>query len=299
LLALGGILLHLITIAQTKVKLNWWFLLLLFVYVLLDIWEQAIGVFIVVIWHELWHVFVAKSNGLKVHEIELLPYGGVAKIDGLVGKEGNLEVKVALAGPLSNFFLALMIAAALHWGWFYHPLAYFIFIYNLLIGLFNLLPVLPLDGGRILRGCLANYWGVLSTTVWIARLGQGIALLMIALGGVGLYLGIFNFHLIIIALFLWRGAVNEREQAFYVHWRSLLAKKQHYLREKIIQGITLVARPDLMIKEVLPKLNPNKYNLIVVIDQQGAELDTISEEQLFRYLTEGSYDVTLWQILNK
>jgi stage IV sporulation protein FB len=290
---------HLVTFGQTKVKLNWWFLLLLFVYLLLDIWEQAIGMFLVVVWHELWHVFVAKSYGLKVHEIELLPYGGVAKIDGLVGKEGNLEVKVALAGPLSNFFLAVIIAAGLHWAWFYHPLAYFMFMYNLLIGLFNLLPVLPLDGGRILRGYLANFWGVLSTTIWVARLGQGIALLMVALGGVGLYLGLINFHLIIIALFLWRGATTEREHAFYFHWFSLLAKKKQYLQEKIIQGVTLVARPDLMVKEVLPKLNPNKYNLIKVIDAQGIEQNTISEEQLFRYLTEGNYDITISQIPKK
>ena len=285
------------TIWGIKIRLNWWFLMLLFVYLLLDIWIQALGVFLVVLWHECWHVIVAKYNGLKVREIELLPYGGVAKIEGLVGKGSNLEAKVALAGPISNFVLASLITAGLYWGWFYHPFAYFIFMYNILIGLFNLLPVLPLDGGRILRGYLSNYWGVILTTTWIARLGQLIAVTMIVSGAIGLYFGLVTFHLIIIAIFLWWGAQREKEQAFYHHWLNIIAKKQTNLQEKVLPGFTLIARPDLPIKELFAKLSPTKYNMITVIDSAGDSQGVISEEKLITLIDSGNYDQTVGQLL--
>lgn len=288
---------NLFTIHGIKVKANWWFLLLLFIYLILDIWIQAIGVFLVVMWHEIWHVIIAKANDLQVREIELLPFGGVAKIDNLVGKEGNTELKVALAGPLSNFFLAGFIAAGLYWGWFYHPLAYFIFMYNIIIGAFNLLPVLPLDGGRIIRGYLANRWGLLKTTKIMSKLSQGIAAIMLLVGLAGIYTGLSNFNLMIIAIFVWWGAKKEREQAFYYHWRHIFQKKNNYLLNKVLPGAVLVTRPNLMLRDVLPMLKPNHYHLINVIDEQGKQKAVITEEQLLTLLEEGKYDTTMSQLI--
>lgn len=281
-----------------KVILNPWFLLLLLLYIVLDIWIQAVGVFLVVIWHELWHCIVAWLNGMKVREIELLPFGGVARLEGFLEGDGNVEAKIALAGPLSNFFLASIIALALTMNLFYHPLAYFLFLYNMVIGIFNLLPTLPLDGGRVLRGWLSKKIGVLRATRLVAKLGQVVAGLLLVAGIAGTYYQLVDFHVAIIAVFIWLGALKEREEAFYMHWRSLLQKNHRFLKESVFMAQSLVARADVELKQILPKLMTNKYNMIIVIDQSGEMVGTISEEKLFKVITDRGHDVKLQQIID-
>ena len=108
-----------------------------------------------VLWHELAHVAAALALGYRVREIELLPFGGVARIDN-IGEAGAInEIVVAAAGPLAS----LVMAAVLHFTAVQVPaLAFgleFYFEVNIMLALFNLLPGLPLDGGRILRALIA------------------------------------------------------------------------------------------------------------------------------------------------
>lgn len=274
-------------------------MILLVLYIVLDIWIQALGVFLVVIWHELWHCIVAYLNGIKVREVELLPFGGVAKLDGLLEESGSKEIKVALAGPLSNFFLATVIATGLTLHLFYHPMAYFLFLYNIVIGVFNLLPTLPLDGGRIVRGWLSGRIGLLRATRITARMGQAIAIILLLCGTVATYYQWVDFHLVIIALFIWIGATREREEAFYIHWRSLLNKKKRNIKEKVHQAEYLVSKADVELKQILPRLVTNKYNLITVIDKNGTAIGTVSEDELLDSIGKLRHDAEIKTLLKK
>lgn len=108
----------------------------------------ALGVSLLV--HELAHALVARRLGLKVYDITIWPLGGMARMDGLADNP-QLEAPVAAAGPAANLVLALLC-----WlipGTFADPAA----AINLVLGLGNLLPAFPLDGGRILRSWLARH----------------------------------------------------------------------------------------------------------------------------------------------
>lgn len=103
----------------------------------------------VVLLHELSHLLVAKKLGYVCHKIRLMPYGAVldAETDDFSFKD---EIIIALAGPLFNLAISLVIVCL--W-WIYPSLYNFtdeFLLCNLIMGLFNLLPIFPLDGGRIL-----------------------------------------------------------------------------------------------------------------------------------------------------
>ena len=106
-----------------------------------------------VLLHECAHAKVAKKLGYELNLIKLMPYG--AALCGATAMPIKHEVKIALAGPLFNLAVA-MIFAALWWLW---PASYMFSqafcVNNLYIGLFNLLPVYPLDGGRVLLAVLS------------------------------------------------------------------------------------------------------------------------------------------------
>lgn len=114
------------------------------------LWETVIA-FVIVLIHELGHAFAAHWFGWEVTEIELLPFGGVAKLDEHEEHPFHEECLVLIAGPLQNIWLPLLsygFMAFPFWGAAQHQ----IFLsQNSALLLFNLLPIWPLDGGRLMH----------------------------------------------------------------------------------------------------------------------------------------------------
>jgi Zn-dependent protease/CBS domain-containing protein len=112
--------------------------------------------FVSVVLHELGHSVIALRNGIPVRSITLFIFGGVAQIGREPGSPG-VEFRVAIAGPIVSFTLAGLFGALGWLGGSLAPLAalatYLAYI-NGSLGLFNLIPGFPLDGGRVLRAIL-------------------------------------------------------------------------------------------------------------------------------------------------
>ena len=124
--------------------------------------------------HELGHAVVARGRGVPIAGIDLHMFGGVAKM-AAPPKSPDDEIAIALAGPAVSLMLAG--AAYLLRGW--SPLLAYVASANLMLGLFNLLPALPLDGGRVFRAWISKRRGLVDGTriaVKVARvLAVGIA----------------------------------------------------------------------------------------------------------------------------
>ena len=184
-------------------------------------WEGAIfGIvatlllFVLVVLHELGHSIAAQYYGIEVKQIVLLPIGGVAQLTRMPEKPIQ-EFVIAIAGPLVNFGLAIVLAlTALATGlelgigdmlFTFSQLAganmqsvfAYVFISNLFLGLFNLIPAFPMDGGRVFRALLATRVDYARATSIAVTIGQGIAWLMALWGLLG-----GGFFIIIIAVFI-------------------------------------------------------------------------------------------------
>jgi Zn-dependent protease len=152
------------------------------------VWSVALIVlfFVCVILHELGHSLTARRYGVRVPRILLLPIGGMAEFDH-VPRQPKAELLITIAGPAVNFVLAAILFAA---SW--HGLApdadapvYSVasileelWLWNLVMGVFNLLPVFPMDGGRILRALLAFKLPYLRATWWAAMASKILAPLL-------------------------------------------------------------------------------------------------------------------------
>jgi Zn-dependent protease len=168
----------------------------------------AVGLFVAVLVHELAHSLVALRSGARVRSITLMMLGGVSLIEGELPPAK--EAWMAFAGPLASF----VIAAASYLVYRLAPLPVEVLvallafaITNTVLGVFNLLPAFPMDGGRILRGLLATRLGRARATRVASRVGQGMAVLLAAYG-----LWTWNLLLVLIAWFVWSGASAAHEQ---------------------------------------------------------------------------------------
>ncbi|NUO03634.1 MAG: site-2 protease family protein [Saprospiraceae bacterium] len=199
------------TLFGIPIKIHWTFALLLLwvVYVSqsgLEEWNWKLlartgalvaALFICVILHELGHALTARRYGIRTRNILLLPIGGLAVLDRLPEKPLQ-ELWVALAGPLVNFVLALIFLPILLFLQPYglgelvyallHPersnvfldfqasaterFLFFMVMINLFVGAFNLLPIFPMDGGRILRALLSIVLKRLQATRIAVFVGQ-------------------------------------------------------------------------------------------------------------------------------
>jgi Zn-dependent protease/CBS domain-containing protein len=130
--------------------------------------------------HELAHSFVAKARGLNARSITLFIFGGVSNLAG-EAKEPATEFLVAIVGPLTSFVLAgisFALATVISQPHTELVLTY-LFLINLSLGIFNLIPGFPLDGGRVLRAVLWSATGnVRRATEWAANVGKLVAYLM-------------------------------------------------------------------------------------------------------------------------
>ena len=164
-----------------------------------------------VLLHELGHAIVARHLGVAIAGIELHFFGGAAKMTSLP-RTANDEVAIAAAGPAVSFALGGLglLAASATGLW---ALSLFGWI-NLVLGGFNLLPALPMDGGRILRALLTRRHSYVRATDIAIKVARGFA---IAFGLLGLYAG--SLYLPLMAVLLWFMGTRELSLA---HQMSVL-----------------------------------------------------------------------------
>jgi Zn-dependent protease/CBS domain-containing protein len=175
--------------------------------------------------HEFSHSLVAKKHKLSIRGITLFVFGGVAHMEEEPSSPG-VEFKMAIAGPIMSFFLALVFfsltQAFYNLGFHKAILAItnYLFILNLVVGIFNLIPGFPLDGGRVLRAALWSYYKDLRKATAIASgFGRGFAFFLMAMGFLNLFTGavIAGIWFIFIGLFL--------QEAADVSYRQVVMKK--------------------------------------------------------------------------
>jgi Zn-dependent protease len=170
--------------------------------------------------HELAHSFVAKARGLNPRSITLFIFGGVSNLSG-EAKEPSTEFIVAVVGPLMSFALAAItfaLASVISEPRAELVLSY-LFLINLTLGIFNLVPGFPLDGGRVLRAILWRVTGnIRRATQWAANVGKFVAYLMF---GYAIYLIVIENNLVggvwtaAIAWFLHNAASSSVQQLLF------------------------------------------------------------------------------------
>jgi Zn-dependent protease len=196
------------------------------------LWDTAVLVafFICVVLHELGHCFTAMHFGIGVRRILLMPIGGMAEFDDIPRQPGR-ELLITLAGPAVNFAIAAGLWAALP-----APVGdgestvmtgldfgHLLMQWNLAMGLFNLLPAFPMDGGRILRALLATKKTYLRATFLAATVGKVLCAIGMLIGAFYQPMLILLFGFIFFAGEMEYRAARRREIED-AHWRAVLAR---------------------------------------------------------------------------
>ncbi|WP_420631640.1 site-2 protease family protein [Candidatus Leptofilum sp.] len=254
--------------------------------------------FVLVTLHELGHSFAALHYGVPVERIVLLPIGGVAQL-GHMPDNPKQEFVIALAGPAVNVALAILMGgAALLFGLsLTNPLTSgvsltigaifsYIFFYNVILAVFNMIPAFPMDGGRVLRAVLAMRLDYGRSTQIAAGIGRTLALLF------GIY-GLFNgqFFSVLIAIFIFTGATQE---ARMVQFRQRL---RGYTVQQAYSNQVPVLQPADSLREVVNWTARGQTDFPVA--QFGTYVGFLGSERLMRALQHNGPDQSVASVMAK
>ncbi len=296
-------------IAGIEIFIHWTFLILIAWILFSHInmghgWtESLMGVlfilllFACVLLHELGHALTGRRYGIATNSIVLLPIGGVANMEKMPEKPLE-ELWVALAGPAVNLAIAIVLFLFLRqtgslpnpWDMEEHMsssnLMFNLFMVNIILAAFNLLPAFPMDGGRVLRALLAMKFNRAKATEIAAQTGQ-----LLAIGFV--FLGLFsNLWLVFIGLFVFLGAGAE---SAYETTRSVLSK--YKVRNVLMKKYTLIAASEPIEKAVEHLLNGQEKEFLIIENNKIAGF--ITRDEIIKGLSELGKNAPLGKIMRR
>jgi Zn-dependent protease/predicted transcriptional regulator len=211
-------------------------------------------VFASVVVHELGHALAAWHHGNPARSIVLLPIGGVSLMDenAPAGSQSSREVRLALGGPLASLAAAAVAAPIVHHLCPREPLlpptlhpghlATSLVWMNVFLGVLNLLPAYPLDGGRILRAWMLRKHDAIQATRRAVSLGQFLSTSFLLAGMFGaIYEKDWSYWLMLLGFFLFVGAqLEDRSAMFHAVLKSVR------MEEVMLTGFTTLSPADTL-----------------------------------------------------
>lgn len=264
------------------------FVIIMLASVLTGHFIELVTLFAIVFIHECGHAAAAGLLGCRVLSIQMLPFGGVAVIEDRGNLTAGKEILIALAGPMQNILMVGAALLILQLGVGDPEFIRYIIQGNMFIALFNLLPVMPLDGGKIVQALVSLFAPYYSTLMWTYRIGilcslgiSGYAISRWLAAGDGLPL-----NLLLIGVFLLYSNVTDFRNVPYRFIRFLMNREEVFVRHATAGSLVqpIISFPAKPLDTILRLLKRERYHMIYVMNKEGRIMAVLPEQRII-----GSY----------
>lgn len=233
--------------------------------------------------HELAHLLAARQLNVMISSIDILPFGGAAHMQNPYSLSRLRLIGVALAGPLGNLAFATICAACAWSGLMDLQWASLLVQSNLILMLFNLLPSLPLDGGRIFFALLSPVLGEKKALILCIWLGRILAATIIACALTAfLHGGKLNLTMLLAAVIIFASGFNERAAQQEARADALSAA---FHINPAPHRLNLIAiRDDCPVLDVIRTLRGGEEYLFVMFSRNKS-FRFVTQSELLQFLT--------------
>lgn len=280
-----------------RLKINLLMIPALFVLILLGMGDIVLCYIPALFLHEWAHVITASAFGMAITQIELFPFGCAARLSCFAVSRSK-EIIVAAAGPAANMAAASAVYFINKYG-FPISVADKLIAANLALAAVNMLPAMPLDGGRIARSLFATFFGYKRATRLTSAAGIFFSAVMLAVAVFAAVKGAFNPTLFIMAFFLCLAAVKELKSAPYTLIRDFSGKRTSIEKRKTLHINRFAAMHSQALREIMREFEAGKYNIVTVLDKNLCVIRDLSEQQILDGMMQYGSQVTLGSLCRK
>lgn len=257
--------------------------------------EYAVAFFSILL-HECSHIAVAHIFGIKTVCVKITPVGFSAVLHDKDCSRWTF-ILIYSAGPLANLIIC---GAALAAGYIFHgidPYLKLLFISNLFLALFNLFPVIPLDGGRILMEFLAGRIGLLAAGRKMRVIALVVSIFILLVGVYQLTVSAINVSLICIGLYILFLLRTGRMESALMNIRQIIYRRSRLMKKGLYPARDLVVIKNTMLGEVIKNMDFDRFHMVYVLDEHLHLLKVFTETEIMDALTEGGENMSFEQLL--
>lgn len=264
------------------IKLSKWLIPQLLIFLMLGFETKILIAFLWIIFHEIFHYFVAKNLGLRVENFKIHPLGTTVELSEFDELSLKEELIICLSGPIANLMMAatFFILNSSIGGYFIQNSMEV----NLVLGIFNLIPAYPLDGARIIRIILSTkmlYKKAYNITAYLSYI---IAVTFLACFIFLTSIHKLNLSLFFSSLFIIFITYKEKGRVMYIIMADIIKKRKRFLKKTYIDNKDISVYHKLGLVNVLGLVDKNKFNTFYVLDGEMKLLLVIHEDELIEAL---------------
>jgi len=258
-------------------SIHYSFLIIILCSFLINIGWLVLLYFLFLVLHELVHYMVAKKLGYKLGKIKLMATGAILEAE---SDEFSFidEIKISISAPLFNLFISIIILGL----WWIAPEIYNytqdIFVINLAIFSFNILPIFPLDGGRVLLAFLSTKFNR-KVAVKTTKMVSIILILILFSMFICSFFITPNFSLGIMAVTLFMGVIQEDKDASYKRL-FFLNRKRDRLNKTGIETRYIMVSESIESSKLFKYINARFFTIFLFVDENFKIKKRLSENEI-------------------
>lgn len=255
--------------------------------------KAMIALFLALGIHEFAHILTARGLGYTIDKINIMPFGGIMDIKEFDETMSDSQLVIIMAGPIANFIAAIFLLFLISRGFLSLNFCRVFISRQLYLGFFNLLPALPLDGGRIFVIWLRQKVTFISAIRITAMTGKVLAVVLFIIGIAGFFFERFFIDFLVLGIFLFLEAVKEEKQAPITFVKYTAKKKENLIKQGYLPIESVVVIEKTLVKDILYLFMPQKYYLVYVLDNEMKIKGLFTETEIFDKIIEKGLDIAI------
>ncbi len=258
--------------------------------------EEYLVAFLMIVLHEAAHIACASLLGCKVESVSFLPVGlhasvGTEQIDRLK------RIMINSCGPALNLVLFILCELFIRCVNDPLPILHIIKTSNIYLAIFNILPVWPMDGSKILQDLLMVKTGLLSAARLVRGLSFVMASILIIIGVLSSFYSNWNFALVMVGIYILWSAKMEKTETSYANIRSVIYRRSKLKNKGIYPAREIVVLHSLCLWEAVSSMDFDRYHIIHVLDENFSIIRSFTEQEIIDGMINNNTSITFKEFI--